>query len=533
MTKMNIKDIEFGNIDARHEILARSPDKRKLFLESFLAPTSFQISDIINGERFLIVGPKGSGKTAFLRYVSHTLDKSPNSKSRFIVFRDDVTDQDREKIATLSNFRIYDGEDDNDKNLIQDCSSAWQLFIHREISSLIQKETDICAKTPDVLDYIKLVNSFFSQFKTSSFKKFLQKITKGKIKIQGLGQGLEAEAEFVDSHGNVDISEFLRYCNSVLVGLNFSCERNNARLNIFFDEININYVSGKEFRRNSILIRDLVSACGIINLLAAENELPIYVYTAIRSDVVESVESSVRELKKWVDDKGVQLNWYKYGKRNADQPIIQLLSKRIEANELRLGVRKIGDKPLDLNDYFEPKIFNKPYESFLLFETWARPRDIVRLLTSAAKYVDRGKRFSEYSFTKSADQNSTDCWQEKIDELNSKYSQAAIGSLKRVLTGFKTKFSLSQLEQRITFLSKSDSRVKQFFDGRVLGTVLEDLYKVGVLGNMLKSRTGTYFPAYLYSGHSNFSLEEAFCVHRSLWAELQLQQTHPVKKGRG
>lgn len=118
--------LEFGDIDARQEILARDETKRQLFLNSFISPPSFRIEQLVSGSKFLICGPKGSGKTAFLRFLQDKLNKSGDSYSRFIVFRDDITMQDREKIVSLSQFRVYEsgnGEGTRDTENL-DCFSA-------------------------------------------------------------------------------------------------------------------------------------------------------------------------------------------------------------------------------------------------------------------------------------------------------------------------------------------------------------------------------------------------------------------------
>jgi energy-coupling factor transporter ATP-binding protein EcfA2 len=287
---IEVSRIKFGDIDARHEILSRDPGRRKLFLDAFCVPDDSHLEELLSGEKFLLVGPKGSGKTAYLRYVHHLLNENQNSLSKFIIFRDEVTSQDRDKLSALANFRIYDSAEMNaEDEPMLDCVSAWQLFIHREIATLISKSHDLCAKTPEVMTYVGMLEKFFSSFRTSKFKKFLNSITKGRVKVASLGNELEVEAEFIDSHGNIDVSELVRYCNSVVSQLDFNAERRDPRLNIFFDELNISFVSGADFRKNAVVIRDLVSACGIMNTLFAEYNVPIYIYTAIRSEVVDSI----------------------------------------------------------------------------------------------------------------------------------------------------------------------------------------------------------------------------------------------------
>jgi energy-coupling factor transporter ATP-binding protein EcfA2 len=196
MRHIQVTDIDFGDIDARSEILARDPERRKLFLDSFYVPSTVSLHKLVAGDRYLLVGPKGSGKTAFLRYLQNHLAETTEGASRFIVFRDDVTEQDRDKLVSLSQVRIYENgstKDEDDKDMV-DCSTAWQLFIHREIAHTITKNPDLCGLTPEIGGYLKLVNQFFAGFKTHAFKRLIQRITKGKIRIAALGQGIEAEA---------------------------------------------------------------------------------------------------------------------------------------------------------------------------------------------------------------------------------------------------------------------------------------------------------------------------------------------------
>jgi hypothetical protein len=254
--RVAVDKIYFGDIDARSEITSRDPEKRSRFVDAFSVPASLNFNQVLNGERFLIVGPKGSGKTAFLRYLDKHLDGTTDGRSRFIIFRDDVTDQDRTKLVSLSDFRYYDSNSEDNSEEIDsfDCLNAWKLFIHREIAYILKNSNDLVGMTPEIGTYIEIVNKVFSSFTTSGLKQILQKINKGKLKLWGPGVGLEAELEFFDKHGNVDVSELVRYCNHVASRFYFNQHKTKSRINIFFDEVNINFVSGRAFKRNAVLV---------------------------------------------------------------------------------------------------------------------------------------------------------------------------------------------------------------------------------------------------------------------------------------
>jgi hypothetical protein len=260
-----------------------------------------------------------------------------------------------------------------------------------------------------------------------------------------------------------------------------------------------------------------------MNALFAENQVPVYVYTALRSEVVDSVEGSVRELQKLVDDKAVHINWVMSTSNHDDQPLIQLLRKRIFTSVRHHDGGPKDIKSVRIEDYFSARIHGHKISSFLIFETWGRPRDLVRMLTLAAPHTSKTGMFTAEAFDESFIEYSRACWEEKGDELNSKYSLTEIGTIKRLLSNFAPSFSRIDLDARISLLSNRDSRSNQFFLGRNVDVLLEDLFKVGVIGNILKTRENRNRPAYLYTGHRNFTSSEIMCVHRSLWRELGLE----------
>lgn len=103
-----------------------------------------------------------------------------------------------------------------------------------------------------------------------------------------------------------------------------------------------------------------------------------------------------------------------------------------------------------------------------------------------------------------------------------------IETIKRTFQGFRSSFSRQELDSHITFCSNNDPRSNQFFDGRNIDVFLEDLFKVGLLGNIIKTRKGSTRPVYLYMGHHNFDTYDIMCVHRSLWNELGLEAPQTV-----
>jgi hypothetical protein len=70
MSNLKLKDIYFGNIDAKNELLNDSIDEIERFVNGFCLPPNIIIDDFLNKGKYFITGLKGIGKTALLRYIA-------------------------------------------------------------------------------------------------------------------------------------------------------------------------------------------------------------------------------------------------------------------------------------------------------------------------------------------------------------------------------------------------------------------------------------------------------------------------------
>ncbi|MBW8077247.1 MAG: hypothetical protein GJU76_04035, partial [Gallionella sp.] len=84
---LKLKDISFGNIDAKNEVLSSTPEEKKRFSTSFVIPPALNIEKFLSRHKYYIVGLKGTGKTALLRYVSLRLEEDTKSASSFVLFK--------------------------------------------------------------------------------------------------------------------------------------------------------------------------------------------------------------------------------------------------------------------------------------------------------------------------------------------------------------------------------------------------------------------------------------------------------------
>lgn len=90
---LRLRDLQMGQTDAKNELINDTPAERKLFCDSFLMPENVRISDFETGRKYFILGLKGTGKTALLRYIDINL-QDRGFASSFILFKSDFKEEE-------------------------------------------------------------------------------------------------------------------------------------------------------------------------------------------------------------------------------------------------------------------------------------------------------------------------------------------------------------------------------------------------------------------------------------------------------
>lgn len=131
---MKIKDIYAGKPDAKDEIATGHVNE---FVESFILPPSCDIEKIITEDSYFIVGYKGTGKTALLRYIENRVkEKTPYSCSSFLLFKDDLSEIKRHEFEENSKRIINSISIDKSLSIKEnDYQFVWKYFFLRKILS--------------------------------------------------------------------------------------------------------------------------------------------------------------------------------------------------------------------------------------------------------------------------------------------------------------------------------------------------------------------------------------------------------------
>ncbi len=98
--KLQIKDIRFGKIDAHNELQDLGED---FYIESFLVYDKYKIDSFLSGENCFICGNKGTGKTAFLKYLECKLSKEPVNLIIPVRFKSQLDGMDKKDMRNMAN----------------------------------------------------------------------------------------------------------------------------------------------------------------------------------------------------------------------------------------------------------------------------------------------------------------------------------------------------------------------------------------------------------------------------------------------
>ncbi|WP_198411261.1 P-loop ATPase, Sll1717 family [Marinimicrobium alkaliphilum] len=511
---LKLKDIHLGSTDAKNELLSSSPEEIRRFESSFVTPPALNIESYYNRNKYYVVGLKGTGKTALLRYISIKLDEKSSSYSSFVLFKSEV-DEDLRKDFTKA-ARIQLAEDNSNEFQGNDFETVWRWFIYRKIASSIENmEENPFQKNSHYFKFVELVNSeSIGQQQDKGFSRLIPKIRKGTIEISKSPKlGLEFDWD-EDGRAKVNFNDLVRKADDAFEKL----DPGAGTVSIFFDELELSYQSSKQYQRDSRLIRDLIVSVEKVNAVSKRNGFNFCVYAAIRSEVLNSVESLGKEINKPIADFGSTVLWNRPGLDAVQQPILHILEKRINNAREESGLERLSEARL-WKDYFPSSIHGKRPQIYILHNSWYRPRDVVRLLISVQDQYPNEETFALQGIEAIRKAYSTASWVEITEELKAKYRPSDIDGIKYIFYGFKQIISLSELMDRAVEVSNDHKETAELMNANDLKSVVKDLFRIGVIGNINDNRDRIRFS---FRGDDEILFDMNIFVHNALKAHLSI-----------
>ena len=473
---MFFKDIKFGKTDASNELMEFGDD---YYLSSFLEYERYRIEDFFEGRKYFILGRKGTGKTALLKYMECKLrDKSENLVIP-IRFKSDFDEVDRSNIKRTS-FLAQEEVIENNNEKLKSYVSPWQVYLIYQIFKHNNSKNAEYSVFYNNKEYTLIWKLLLMIYGENGGNNIVPKISKGLINIsvgtQGIDANLAAEIELNNNKINYVLTA------KKIIDMYQSLSFSRTPVYILIDELELSVKSKKQREADIELVRDLIIAIDRMNRISKDKLYDVHFYASVRTDVVDSVLSSGYEINKCIEDYGVTIEWYQRGGNYVDSPLLKLLEKKINASEKEKNLKTESNDVWET--YFENKIQGMEIRKFLLNFSWYRPRDVIMMMTFAQEYCDKEtERFNQRVFDRAIQQYSNKMWNEVSEEISLKYTQEDMKAIKKILTGIQVPFGFSDINSRMKELAGHYDCVEKFSNKYKMTDVLEMLFDWGIVGN--------------------------------------------------
>ena len=382
-----ICDIHAGLPDAKEDM---SLNKRE-FMDSYVIPPRLILSNLISGNVCFIVGNKGLGKTAVLRYLNqYLIDKNSKTCSSFILFEQDYSHQKKTGMEFAASQSIITYEVGRDESLeVLDFSMVWRWHLY----------LTIIRDNEDEKIFVKDSGwKKFSRFVTRIFREEKQATVTGGIDLS-LPENLPSLFNFVQPHISIEFPEFkigrreYTFEEAMAEADKYFGEltRIATPYYIFIDELDVYYGDERNYIRDLRLVYDLVMEVKKMNRIFIDKGWQATkLFCTLRPEVIHAVDARVAagRLDLEIDGYSFPLSWASDAEETYSSPLMRLLLKRIEVAENQNGEGGETEEER-YRRWFPEKIEGMEPADYIKRLTWSRPRDVVRLLNAARSEEDR------------------------------------------------------------------------------------------------------------------------------------------------
>ncbi|MGE0700824.1 MAG: ATP-binding protein, partial [Hyphomicrobiaceae bacterium] len=401
--------LHLGKVDGKHEF-TESGTKAQYFFDAFLIPESINVDDFLVGDRFIISGFRGTGKTSLLRYLAKQLNDG-GGIGQIVLFKTGLSETQKIEISRLSQASLEELISEKIE-IAQDFKDAWRWFFHKKIGELLKDKMEIARNNRLLQSYLELLGLN----DTPWFEKIMggfPKLEGTKVKIRGKMPFLEASVEGKipsgDTGNSILFSEVVNKLDEMIARIGLS-----RLIYIYVDELEVFFHTQEQYRRDLRLVRDLLFAAEKMVQIDARAKIGLRVCVAVRSEVLDALGAEGQEVTRLAHDCGVNIAWH-YAKRGLDHPLIEMVRKKVWASEKSAKI-ELSEDPIET--YFPTSVKGIPLDAFLLDQSFYKPRDLVWRLTIAQRFSPAASKFDEQAFTQTDVDYSAKLWDEILYELS-------------------------------------------------------------------------------------------------------------------
>jgi len=344
---------DFGSIDAESD---------SKLLDYFIE--SPQLDALKSYRKGIVIGRKGSGKTAIYRYLLHI----KNSSSSALLFRDYP-------------WKIHDKFVSQYASATESYINSWTFLFYIETIKVITKNIDIF---PEMIKkeirkckkwLIKNWGSVSFSHKESLFPKKRKYSFSFNPSIFGNSLGSISNDFFDETKAGQTISEINKKLDDIICKILASTD---YPVYLLFDELDLAYSSDDPNYFNRLI--GLLSAC---YRMFNNPDKKIRVILFLRADIFEQLK--FQDKSKIEDNMIISLNW------EADDPLAEFSLKQLIAKRIQVNISSLSDNfERNWNEVVELSNMGRNQQkwNFIIERTFDRPRDVIKFLNLS---LDRAK----------------------------------------------------------------------------------------------------------------------------------------------
>lgn len=481
------QDLYFGMSDSRNE----ASEDKAAFVKSYVDLNNASQS-VLSGSKFLVLGPKGTGKSALAWYLQASEDHGTHYSM--------VRDASSLPLAEVP--RLQTGQAEGPERTVV----AWKFILLCNYLELLLRDDDcIFRQKREVARVARLLRNYGFMGDASGRALLKASSTTITIPIPKLGNVYQRE-----SSPELNIYNLIPYLE------NWVAEAAATRRHVLLlDGLDSIFLNDKHYDES---LASLVQAAYDINQRLRSTDATGSVVLLLRNDVFSRIALSLPDSQKMRDDLSFDLDWRVLsGQAGVRAPLMQLVNAK--------AGRAVGLPDIDVLEYFPPNIQvgkrsgrpkSIPTFQYLLNMTRHTPRDLLRIFEEIRKVQEAGL------FESSDIRLSDEVIHEGVLRYGTKYF---VGAIQNEFAGFD-----EGPESAVAALAALKAIGKQRFDrdefkAAIVDTGVEKvnvdkllklLFFAGAIGNSDGRQGKTYMQFYHRRDESEIYLKGLFVLHNAL-----------------
>jgi hypothetical protein len=475
-------DINFKYTDASEEALY-APE----LIDGAYVDVGNILDEIESPQKFLVVGPKGAGKSAL---------SSKLKRASIGVWNKFVETDELEQFE----FKLLEKTGGERGTSIGGAVTVWQLLLFIRIISLLLKDKLFEIKNPSLVNLSNRLKTHGLSPSESLVALVQQTSRKGAF--------VSFKALFGEFRGDAgsDASSKIKDPAAILDAIKdafLAVEPSDSSFSLILDGLDHPIKSG---RSNAVYLGDLINATRSTNAYFIERKIKAKVIILIRDEVLSVIPDP--NLTKRVVDNGIVLKWYD----NTRSPFETSLMKVVESRAHLAGIE--GDIQELWSQWFPEVIDHRDSVTFILDNTRYLPRDLISFFRSAQELGSQPP-FNRNKVLAALGNYSEWFLSELSDALVGFVAEEVRSELPGILNELGRRFTFEELERKLVERKLNEKQPTE--------QLAKDLFNTCWIGNVWKTEEGTDRYSWKYrKRNAAFNKTYQMIIHAGLWKALNL-----------